>query len=68
MKSLFASKTFWVNSLLAVVSIGTYIADSALLADSPEAIAFIGTGIGLVNVILRLMTNEPVAVKKKETA
>ena len=64
MKSIFASKTFWVNSIVTVTSLATYIADSALLANHPETVALIGTGIGMLNVILRLMTKEAVTVKK----
>ena len=64
MKSLFASKTFWFNALTSVVALATYAADSSLLSSYPETVALIGTGIGMVNVVLRLITKEPVAVKK----
>jgi hypothetical protein len=59
-KGLLRSKTFWVNSITAMVSIGTYLMDSALLANNPEIIALGGTAIGVMNVILRLLTKEPI--------
>ena len=66
MKSIFASKTFWVNSITAVISLGTYFVDSAIFAENPELIAIAGTVIGGLNVVLRLITKEPVSIKKIE--
>ena len=63
MKSIFASKTIWVNGLTAIISIGTYLADSTLFIDNPEFIAIAGTIIGVLNVALRLITKEAVAIK-----
>lgn len=59
-KGLLKSKTFWVNALTAVVSIGTYLSNSELLANNPELVAVAGTVIGVVNVVLRLLTKEPI--------
>lgn len=59
-KGLLRSKTFWVNALTAVISVGTYFANSELLVNNPEVVAGIGTAIGVVNVILRLITKEPI--------
>ena len=64
MKSIFASKTFWFNALTSVVAIAVFAQDSVLLADYPQTVALIGTGIGMVNVVLRLITKEAVTVKK----
>lgn len=60
-KGLLLSKTFWVNALTAAVSIAAYIQGSDLIAQNPEVVAWIGTGIGLVNVFLRLLTKEPIS-------
>lgn len=59
-KGLIKSKTFWANAITAAVSIGTYLMDSSLLANNPEIVALGGTIIGVMNVILRLMTKEPI--------
>lgn len=63
-KGLLKSKTFWVNALTAVVSVATYFQGSEILASNPEIVALIGTGIGVVNVVLRLITKEPITSVK----
>lgn len=63
-KGLLRSKTFWVNVLTAVVSVGTYLTNSELLSDNPELVAIGGTIIGVANVILRLVTKEPITSVK----
>ncbi len=63
-KGLLQSKTFWVNLLMSVVSLAVYIQDSALVADNPQVVAGIGAAVGLVNIVLRLMTKEPIVLKK----
>lgn len=59
-KSLLESKTFWTNLLTAVVSVGTYLVNSEVIAEHPEVVAIGGTIVGVVNVILRLVTKEPI--------
>ena len=56
MKSIFASKTFWVNALTSVITMGTYFVDSSFFANNPEFVAIAGTVIGALNVALRLIT------------
>lgn len=52
MKSLFASKTFWFNVLSAVVTI------AGIIPANPVTTGIIAVG----NVVLRLVTNQPVSV------
>lgn len=66
MKSIFASKTFWVNALTSVITMGTYLVDSSFFVNNPEFVAIAGTVIGALNVALRLITKEPVSIKKVE--
>ena len=49
-KGLLKSKTFWVNALTAVVSVGAYFQGSEILANNPEVVAVIGTAIGALQV------------------
>ena len=63
-KSLFASKTFWTNVIAMVIG-GFAITGHALPPEiaSPEAQAETLTVItGLVNVVLRLITSQPVSI------
>ena len=59
-KGLFQSKTFWVNLLMSVISLAVYVQDSALVVDNPQVVAGIGAAVGLVNIVLRLLTKEPI--------
>lgn len=59
-KGILRSKMFWVNLLTAAVSVGTYFMDSELLVNNPDVVAGIGTAIGVVNIVLRLITKEPI--------
>jgi hypothetical protein len=54
-KHLLKSKTFWVNALTAVTMYG------GLLPANKYAVA----GLGVANIILRLLTDTPVTVKSK---
>ncbi len=56
-KSLFKSKTFWVNLLVVVIATLTALSDVSL---TPEYIAFFGILIGSGNIILRTITKEPI--------
>jgi hypothetical protein len=59
-KGLLFSKTMWFNVLTALTSIAVFVQDSSFVADHPEAVSAIGIGVGIINVILRLITKEPI--------
>lgn len=64
-KGLFQSKTFWVNLLMSVASLAVYVQDSALVSDNPQVVAAIGAAVGFVNIVLRLLTKEPIEGLRK---
>lgn len=59
-KKLLRSKTFWINALTGVVSIGTYLVNTDFIASNPEIVAIFGVILAVVNIILRLVTKEPI--------
>jgi hypothetical protein len=63
-KGLFQSKTVWVNLLTTAIGIGTYMAGSEVIADNASLVALIVTGVGVANVILRIITGKPITSVK----
>ncbi len=64
-KSMFRSKTFWINAITAVAGVLTTLGGSELIQDNPQVAGIAATVIGVVNVILRLVTKEPVSIIAK---
>lgn len=61
MKKIWKSKTFWVNALTALAGVAAYF-QTDVITDNPQAVGGIAAAIGIINVILRFMTKEPVSV------
>ena len=59
-KPLFKSKTFWVNLVVTLVAIGTSLTDFSLIQENPQVVALIGAFIGGANIVLRVITTEPI--------
>lgn len=59
-KGLLRSKTMWVGWITTVIGFGTWLSGSAIIADRPDAVAAVGTGLGILTMILRLLTKEPI--------
>ena len=58
-KSIWESKTFWVNAIAIIISIaGVFGLDLNLSAD--EQTAVVTTIMGVVNIVLRFTTKEPI--------
>lgn len=61
-KSLFASKTFWYNLLMAVALLLTGLLDSDLIKHNPQLVYWFGFAVTIVNIILRRLTDRPVSL------
>lgn len=58
-KDFYKSKTFWANTIAIIVSLtGVFGLDLNLDAESQTAI--VGTIMGVVNIVLRFTTKEPI--------
>ncbi len=67
-KSLFKSKTFWVNLIVTIVAILTSLTNFSLIQENPESVALIVTFIGFGNIVLRCITKEPIKGITDETS
>lgn len=61
-KHILKSKTFWINLLMAIAVIIPELVDLGFNIPAKWS----GLAIVVVNLILRLLTNQPVTLKKKE--
>ena len=61
MKSIFASKTFWVNIVALVATISTAFGLDLGL-DPDKQVAVVGGIMSLVNIVLRFITKDAVSV------
>ena len=60
-KPWYASKTVWVNLLTTVVGLVGFLAGSDWIAQNPALVAALGSALGVLNVILRLVTGKAIA-------
>ena len=60
-KSLFQSKTFWLNALTAAAAILTALTGMTDVIP-PVVMPYIIAGLAGVNIVLRIVTTQPVAV------
>lgn len=62
-KVWYKSKTVLFNLATGIISVGAFFTDhSAILKDYPKAAAVVVGAVGLANIVLRLMTTEPIKV------
>ena len=62
-KSLWQSKTFWVNAITAAAAVLTTLVDTPVIADNPKIVGVIVTTLSVVNIVLRLITSQPIQVQ-----
>jgi uncharacterized membrane protein len=61
-KSIFRSKTFWLNAAMIVVYCLTGLLDIDAVKQNPNAVLIIGMGVNFLNIIIRTFTERPVSV------
>lgn len=57
-KSIFSSKTFWVNLLTGIVTAGGYATGNI----PPSWAPYIAAAVGTANILLRAITTQPVHI------
>lgn len=69
-KSIFASKTLWLNAIMGILAIAAII-DPAFLSsfgvgaeNQVKVLEVIGAVTAVLNIVLRMVTNQPVTLKK----
>lgn len=60
-KSVFASKTMWVNVITVLAGVLGYVAGHEVIADNASVVAALIAIQGGVNVVLRFLTWQPVS-------
>jgi hypothetical protein len=61
-KKATASKTVWVNVMTLVVGTIGFVAGHDVIADYPSVVAALVAAQGVVNVVLRFLTWEPISI------
>jgi hypothetical protein len=59
-KSIFKSRTVWVNVATLVAGIAALVAGNDLITDYPQVIAALATFQGALNIVLRLLTTKAI--------
>jgi len=61
-KSIFKSKTIWVNVLSLVAGAIVFVNEHQIITDNPDAVAALTGVLALINLGLRFLTDSAVAV------
>jgi hypothetical protein len=59
-KSLWTSKTFWLNAVTLAASLVAVLSGSDMIKDYPTAIAIVASVQSVFNIILRIVSKVPI--------
>jgi FtsH-binding integral membrane protein len=59
-KSLFASKTFWLNAVGLVVLVATALTNHPWVQSNPNTAYIVGAVLTVANIALRYVTSKPI--------
>lgn len=59
-KSLLVSKTFWVNFVVFLIALVGILLDQSWITDHADWVAKGGAVLAFLNVVLRLLTGQPI--------
>ena len=68
-KTLFASKTFWTNLIMAIIAVAATVSPDLLNTlgiNSTKALTIIATVTAVLNIVLRLLTSTAIAPATKD--
>lgn len=57
-KSMFASKTMWVNAIMAALLLVNQATDAGVIPE--DAMPYVVIGVNVANMVLRLLTSKPI--------
>lgn len=59
-KSVFTSKTFWLNAITFVVALLTSLMGTDFIQSHPDVVAIFVMVLNMLNIILRFLSDRPV--------
>ncbi len=59
-KTLYWSRTFWVNFVVVVIAAIVGVSNSSIIVDFPALVPWFAGVIGTLNIVLRLVTKTPI--------
>lgn len=63
-KSIFASKTFWLNAITTAVTVTGALLDLPYVKANPQVVLYLGAAVSILNILARIITVGPVALPK----
>ena len=62
-KPITSSRTFWVNILTVAVAGFAAMVDTSVIQQNPQLVAYGAMILGVINIVLRMVTKDPISRK-----